>query len=113
MELTLGQIFSAANVFAKLGARENPIAVAYKIHGIMKMLEKDLTFFETERQKIVADNTVDGVVNHDEANKKFSEMVAIKADLPIVPLPLSLVQNFRLTITELADIEKFIVDDGK
>lgn len=114
--MKLGRIVNALPTLQKLADENFSIKTLYKISKLLQRLEKEISFFNSERNKIIKelcekeDDTKFKIPekNKEEVNRRLQELGDLDVDLDIKPIQLDINENVRLSYVDLVVLEGMV-----
>ena len=114
--MKLGKIVNALPALQKLANESFSIKTLYKMSKLMQRLDKEISFFNTERNKIIeelCEKEDDGKIkipdkNKDEINRRLQELGDLDIDPDIEPIRLDINENVQLSYTDLIILEGIV-----
>lgn len=127
MKILMNQLLSLKDIYEKLKNEPMSIRVAYKLNKIFDGVFKDLVFYQSKVSELLKQyGQVDENGNYvrsedglsillipekiEECTKALRELDAIEVEMPDISLTLDELENFKLTLQEMALLESFIVE---
>ena len=125
--MRMQDVVNFASLYEKIKSEKMPLKTAYKFSRLMKELEKEISFYQTEFSKIIqtyAKKNEDGgyAISSDgesievvagkelECNNRINELKNLEIDINNIHFSLEELEGLNLTIMELSCIISLIED---
>lgn len=114
--MKLGTVINALPSLQKLAAEDLTVKTLYKVNKLMQRLDKEIDFFNLERNKIIEElcKKEEGTKylipenNREEVDKRLKDLSDIDIDPDIDPIKISIDENIRLSYNDLRLLEGMI-----
>ena len=114
--MIMGKIVNAAPTLQKLSDQPLSLKTLYKLKSLMAKLERDVSFYNDERVKIIeslGDNIQDdkwkiSEENRAEFEKRMLELLNLEVDSEIEPVLLPVTEDIQLSYNELKSLDGFV-----
>lgn len=114
--MKLGTIVNALPALKKIAGENLTIKTLYKVSMLMKTIDKELEFYNTERNKIIEelckkDEGTRFIIpkeNRDEVDKRIKELSDIDIDPAIEPIKISTAEKICLSYNDLCALDGII-----
>jgi hypothetical protein len=117
MKVTIGQIVNSVGAFQKLANADLSLRTAHQLNRLIAELEKELAFFESEREKIINRNHISVIAGRtagteegiNEAEREFSELLNMEVELEAEQLEISISEEARLSSKDVGVLTPFLI----
>ena len=115
--MKIGEIVTALPALQKLASEKLTLKTLYKVSHMMSMLDKEISFYNQERMKIIESlgNNVENdkwkipEENIEEFNNRMNELLNIEIASEIKPVELPVSENVEMSYNDIKALDGFII----